>query len=143
MVKKRHRLWNLVLTLTVIVCSLALLAHYKNWTRIRSDGVQILSGFYYRNLKYSDLDSVQLVAKIPPMERLNGFSALEREKGIFREFKDSLTDKKVPVFVDNLANQKIKVVYQDSLKLFINFKDATKTEYMYHFLLDKIKEQNK
>ena len=35
-----------------------------------------------------------MVERIPPMERLNGFSALEKEKGIFREFKDSLTDNK-------------------------------------------------
>ena len=68
-----------------------------------------------------------MVERIPPMERLNGFSALEKEKGIFREFKDSLTDKKVHVFVDNIGQQKVKLVYQDSTYLYFNLKDSVET----------------
>ncbi len=102
--------------------------------------MKILSGFYYENLKYSELDSVRFVEKIPPMERLNGFSAQEKGKGIYREFKDSLTDKKVYVFVDNFSNQKIAVTYQDSLKLYLNFADSTETQNIYQFLVDRIPE---
>ncbi|WP_273568965.1 hypothetical protein [Maribacter halichondriae] len=138
-VKKRHWFWNLVAIITVIVCLLALLAHYKNWTKIKADSIRILSGFYYKDLKYSDLDSVLMVERIPPMERLNGFSALEKEKGIFREFKDSLTDKKVNVYVDNLSQHKIKIVYQDSSKLYFNYKDSLETEQLYTLLLNKLK----
>ncbi len=123
----------------VVACLIAFVAHYKNWTKIKSDHIQILSGFYYKEIKYSDLDSVLMVDEIPSMERLNGFSVLQKEKGLFREFKDSLTDKKVYVYVDNLLNQKIKIVYNDSSKLFINFSDSLKTERLFDLLKDKLK----
>lgn len=102
--------------------------------------MKILSGFYYKTLKYSELDSVKFVEKIPPMERLTGFSAQEKGKGIYREFKDSLTDKKVYVFVDNFSHQKIAVTYQDSLKLYLNFADSTETQDMYQFLVERFPE---
>lgn len=136
--KKRHRFWNIVLVLTVIVSLLAFVVHYKNWTKVEPDQVKILSGFYYKKLRYSDLDSVLMVDRIPPMERLNGFSALEKEKGLYREFKDSLTNKKIHVYVDNLANQKIKVVYNDSSILYINHSDSIKTLEFFNLLKSKI-----
>jgi len=114
--------------------------HYKNWTSTDAQEMKILSGFYYKTLKFSELDSVKLAERIPPMERLNGFSALDKGKGVYREFKDSLTDKKVYVFVDNFSNQKIAVTYQDSLKLYLNFKDSVETQNMYQFLTDRIPE---
>lgn len=61
------------------------------------------------------------------MMRLHGFSALDKEKGIFREFKDSLTDKNVYVFVDNINQQKLKLVYKDSLYVYFNWKDSVQT----------------
>ena len=136
--KKRHWLWNSLIILTVIVCLSAFSMHYKNWVKTEPDSINILSGFYYKQLKFSEIDSVHMVDKIPPMERLNGFSVLEKEKGIFREFKDSLTDKRVYVYVDKLSHQKIKIVYEDSLKLFINFKDSTETVQLYDLLSGKI-----
>ena len=142
-VKKRNRFWNVIVVLTVIICLIAFAAHYKNWTKIKPDGIQVLSGFYYAQIKFSDLDSVLLVEKIPPMVRLHGFSALEKEKGIFREFKDSLTAKKVHVYVDNLQLRKIKLVFHDSLHLYINLADSTETQQMYQFLLNKKKQSYK
>ena len=136
--KRGHGLWNILVVITVIVCTLVLISHYKNWIRTSSDTIRILSGFYYKNIPFSDLDSVQWAEKIPPMERLNGFSAMEKEKGIFREFKDSLTDKKVYVYVDNLSRQKIKLVYRDSVKLFINLKDSVDTEQLFAILQRKL-----
>lgn len=112
--------------------------HYKNWTKTDDGSLRILSGFYYQDLKYSEMDSIGWVDKIPPMERLHGFSAWEKEKGIFREFQDSLTDKKVYVFVDNYENPKIKVVHHDSIHLFINLRDSSETEEMYQQLSDKM-----
>lgn len=140
MVKRSHRFWNVIIVLTVVICLLAFLAHSKNWTKIEHDQVQILSGFYYKKLKYTQMDSVLWVDRIPPMERLNGFSAFEKEKGLFREFKDSLTSIKSNVYVDNFSNQKIKVVYNDSLKLYINFKDSLKTVQLFDLLKGKIAE---
>ncbi len=134
---------NLLAVVTVIVCFLALLAHYKNWTRLKADRLQILSGFYYKSIPYSDLDSVLMVDKIPPMIRLNGFSAFEQGKGIYQEFKDSLTDKKVNVFVDNFAQSKLKLVYHDSLQLYFNYKDSTETVNAQRFLLQKLEEFKK
>lgn len=91
--------------LTVIVCLLAFTAHYKNWTKTDAVGMKVLSGFYYQQLNFSELDSIAMIERIPPMERLNGFSALQKGKGVYREFKDSLTDKKVYVFIDNFEHQ--------------------------------------
>ena len=138
MAQQRSRFWNVIIVLTVIICFMAFLVHAKNWTKIEQDQVKILSGFYYKKLKFSEMDSVLWVDKIPPMERLNGFSAFEKEKGLFREFKDSLTNKKVNVYVDNLLNQKIKVVYSDSSKLYINYADSLETLNLYNHLKNKI-----
>ncbi|MFD0796099.1 hypothetical protein ACFQZJ_01395 [Maribacter chungangensis] len=132
--KKRHWIWNFLLVLTVIVCTWALAMHYKNWVSLESDLIRVKSGFYNQSVKYQELDSVVFVARLPPMERLNGFSALEKEKGIFREFKDSLTDKKVYVFVDNISQQKIKLVYRDSVKLYLNLTDSVQTLDLYNKL---------
>ena len=140
-VKKRHWFWNLLMVITVIVCISALVMHYKNWIQTKPDKVQILSGFYDINVPYAEMDSVMFVEKIPPMQRLNGFSALEKEKGIFQEFKDSLTEKKVHVFVDNISQQKIKVVYKDSLKLYVNRKDSLRTLELFDFLKGKLENE--
>ncbi len=110
--------------------------------KTEGEGLQILSGFYYKDIKYSELDSVVLVDKIPPMERLNGFSALEKGKGIYREFKDSLTDKKVYVFIDNYSGQKIALTYQDSLKVYLNLQDSLETHTMYQFLVERIPNES-
>jgi len=142
MAKKRHGFWNVIIVLTVIICLAAFTVHYKNWTKVEQTEFKILSGFYYKKLSFSEIDSVEMIEKIPPMERLNGFSALQKEKGLFREFKDSLSDKKVHVYVDNLANQKIKVVYNDSAKLYINYVDSLKTQKLFTFLKNKIQETN-
>ncbi|MFH6602825.1 hypothetical protein ACEZ3G_05010 [Maribacter algicola] len=138
--KKRHWLWNMLAIITVIVCVLVLSAHFKNWTKVKPDQLQILSGFYYKEIKYSDLDSILMVERIPPMERLNGFSAFDKGKGIYREFKDSLTDKKVYVFVDNFSNQKIRLVKKDASQLFVNLKDSTETADLFRFLHTKMEE---
>ena len=138
--KKRLWLWNVLAVLTVIICLSAFAMHYKNWTSIDTNEMKILSGFYYKKLKFSELDSIKLVEKIPPMERLNGFSVQEKGKGIYREFKDSLTDKKVYVFIDNFSHQKIAVTYQDSLKLYFNFADSIDTQNTYQLLLERIPE---
>ena len=136
---KRHWFWNLLLVLTVIVCAFALTMHYKNWVSVKSNYIKVMSGFYSQSVDYNELDSVVFVARLPPMERLNGFSALEKEKGVFREFKDSLTDKKVYVFVDNISQQKIKLVYKDSVKLYLNLKDSVKTLNLFNSLVPKLR----
>ncbi|ASV29988.1 hypothetical protein [Maribacter cobaltidurans] len=136
--KKRHWFWNLLLVITIVVCVTVLTMHYKNWIKNTPDHVRLLSGFYLEKVPYSDLDSVVFVERIPPMLRLNGFSALEKEKGIFQEFKDSLTDKKIYVFVDNISQPKIKLVYKDSLKLYFNLKDSVETVNMFNDLKGKL-----
>jgi len=141
-VKKRLWLWNLILVLTVILCSSALILHFKNWITVKSNEVKVTSGFYNVAIPFGKIDSLVFVERIPPMERLNGFSALEKEKGIFREFKDSLTDKKVHVFADNISQQKIKIVYYDSLKLYLNLKDSVKTLHLFEEIKEKTKQNS-
>ncbi len=139
--KKRHWLWNIIIVITVIACLMAFAAHYKNWTRIEPDKMTILSGIYYHDLAFKDLDQVEWVDKIPPMVRLNGFSAFEKGKGVYQEFKDTLTDRKVYVFVDNFENQKIHLVNKDSSQLFLNMKDSLETVEMFEFFKGKIELQ--
>lgn len=124
---KNHWIWTVLLIVTVILCAAILILHFKNWISNDSQSLKLRSGFYTVEIPYSELDSLVMVERIPPMERLNGFSALEKEKGIFREFKDSLTDKKVYVFVDNIDQKKVKLVYKDSTYLYFNLKDSVET----------------
>lgn len=136
--KERPWFWNILIVITIIIVLCVFTAHYKNWTKIKSDRFRILSGFYSKEIKFSELDSVLWVDKIPPLIRLNGFSAMETEKGIYKEFKDSLTDTKVNVFVDKLSDPKIKLIYGDSLKLFFNLSDSTDTQRLYQQLSIRI-----
>lgn len=136
--KERPWFWNILIGITIILVLCVFTAHYKNWTKVKSDRFRILSGFYSKEIKFSELDSVVWVEKIPPLIRLNGFSAMETEKGIYQEFKDTLTDKRLNVFVDNLSHPKIKLVYRDSLKLFFNLSDSTDTQRLYHQLAIRI-----
>ena len=103
----------------------------------------ILSGIYYHELKYADLAQVDWVEKIPPMVRLNGFSAFDRGKGVYQEFKDTLTDKKVYVFVDNFEQQKIRLVQKDASQLFLNLKDSAETVKMFELINRKMEETPK
>ena len=137
--KKRHWFWNLLIILAVIVSLLSFMAHYKNWVWKKSDRIQILSGVYFKELPFNTLNEVSMVRKIPSLERKNGFSAWEKEKGIF---KDSLNEEKlVYVYVDNLEDQKVRLTYNDSLLLFINLADSLKTKELYLYLQEKIGAQ--
>lgn len=136
--KNKHWLLNIVIVLTLLVCIAAFAVHYKNWTRLEANQISILSGIYYHDIKYADLDKIEWVDKIPPMQRLNGFSAFEKGKGVYQEFKDSLTDKKVYVFVDNFSSQKIRLVSKDSSQLFLNMKDSIETVKVFDFLKEKL-----
>ncbi|MEM7484343.1 MAG: hypothetical protein AAF348_03970 [Bacteroidota bacterium] len=126
--KKRHWLWNIVIVVTLIVCVFAFILHYKNWHKIEEGQLKILSGIYYQNIPIGEIDSLLLVDKLPEMERSNGFSWMAKEKGVF---KDSITQTKVYVFVDDLKQQKIKLVHHDSLKTYLNFNDSLQTQKFY------------
>lgn len=130
--KKRHILLNLILVVSVIVCLLALLAHAKNWDRIKEDRLQVLSGAYWLDLPLSDIQTLEWVERLPQMEREHGFSAWAMEKGRFR---DSLQPgHSVLVLVDNLRHRKIRIGYRDSLSVYLNLKDSLDTEALYQQL---------
>lgn len=129
--KKRHWLWNVLIVLTLVICFLAFLAHYKNWHKIEEGELKILSGIYYQSIPLNEIDSLKLVDRVPELERSSGFSWMVAEKGVF---VDSITQSKVHFFVDDLSQQKIKVVHHDSLQVFINFKDSVQTQEFYQIL---------
>ena len=133
--KTRHWLWNIAIALTLVLVVIAFLAHYKNWIKVENDEFKILSGIYYKELNFTDVNAVEMVDKIPSLERLNGFSVKETEKGIFR---DSIYNTEVYIFVDKLSRQKIKVTYNDSLQLFFNISDSLETEKMYTLFSSKL-----
>ena len=129
--KKRHWLWNVLIVVTVVFCVLAFVEHYKNWHKIEEGNLRIFSGIYYQKVPLAEIDSVLLVDKLPEMERSSGFSWDMKEKGVF---KDSITQTKVYVFVDDLRQQKIKLVHHDSLKMYINLQDSLQTQELYSIL---------
>ncbi|WP_437399798.1 hypothetical protein [Flagellimonas lutimaris] len=129
--RKRHWLWNVLIVLTVALCVLVFVEHYKNWHRIEEGNFKIFLGIYYQKIPLTELDSVLLVDKLPEMERSSGFSWMEKEKGVF---VDSISKTKVYVFVDDLYQQKIKVVHHDSLKMYLNLKDSLETQKIYAIL---------
>ncbi|SNY95246.1 hypothetical protein [Flagellimonas pacifica] len=133
--KKRHWFWNLLIVLTLAACLFAFVIHYKNWHKIEEGQLKVLSGIYYQRIPISKIDSVQFVDKLPEMERSSGFSWMAKEKGVF---KDSLTETKVYVFVDDLRQQKIRLVHDDSLKVFLNFKDSLETQQVYQILKEEL-----
>jgi hypothetical protein len=124
---KKSWVWTVLLVITVICCAFVLILHTRNWVANDGNNLSLRSGFYNVEIPLDELDSIIFVERIPPMERLHGFSALEKEKGVFREFKDSLTDKKVRVFVDNINQNKVKLVYKDSTYVYFNLKDSVET----------------
>nr|WP_299339603.1 hypothetical protein [Allomuricauda sp.] len=137
--KKRHWFWNLLIFLTLAFCLSAFTLHYKNWYEVENGELKILSGAYYQRLPLEEIDSVMMVERIPEMERAHGFSWLAKEKGVF---KDSLTESKVYVFVDDLRQQKIRLVHKDTLKIFINFTDSLTTQRLFENLNDVVLAKN-
>lgn len=110
---------------------MAFIFHYKNWTKIEDGEFKVTSGIYGKYIPMTQINEVVWVEKIPQMQRKNGFSWLAKEKGVFI---DSLTQREVFVFVDDLRQPKIKMTYRDSLVLYLNFSDSLKTaEYMTKF----------
>ncbi|MGJ8733576.1 MAG: hypothetical protein ACSHW4_10540 [Cellulophaga sp.] len=132
---KKHWLWNIVIVLTLVLVAIAFFMHYKNWIKVEDNQFKILSGIYYKKLDFADINTVEMVDKIPSLERINGFSVSETEKGVFR---DSIYNTDVYIFVDKLSKQKIKVTYRDSLQLFFNVSDSLETEKMYTMFSHKI-----
>ncbi len=140
--KKRHWLWNVLIVLTLIVCLLAFVAHYKNWHKIEEGELQIFSGIYRQSIPVMEIDSILFVEKLPEMERSSGFSWLAKEKGVF---KDSIHHTKVYVFVDDLRQHKIKLVHHDTLQLYFNMQDSLETQKIYTILqarMDSLKTSN-
>lgn len=135
---KKNWVWTIALIITVIVCAFVLTLHIKNWVDDDVNSLSLRSGFYNVEIPLNELDSVVFVERIPPMQRLHGFSAFDKEKGVFREFKDSLTDKKVRVFVDNINQNKVKLVYKDSAYVYFNLKDSVETVQLFQKLSARI-----
>lgn len=134
--QKRHWVWSILLLFTLVVCFFALLAHYKNWVWEKENSFNVLSGVYYKNLPFNNINEIEWVKKIPSLERSSGFSAWSKEKGVFI---DSLKpDNTVYVYVDNLEHRKLRLRYQDSLLLFINLADSLETIQLYEYLDSKI-----
>ena len=132
---RRHWLLNLLIVVSLILCLLAFAAHYRTWKRVRADRVQLLTGFYYAEIPYDDIDSLSWKEQLPQLERDHGFSFWANEKG---RFQDTLfPGRPVYIFVDDLRHPKLKVDYRDSLILYLNFADSVETHLMYEHLLQK------
>ena len=74
----------------------------------------------------------------PAYATVKRLSAFDKGKGIYQEFKDSLTDEEVHVYIDNFSNRKIKLVYNDSLLLYMNMKDSLDTDALFLFLEEQL-----
>ena len=132
---KRHWFLNLLIIVSVIFCLWAFAAHSRTWKRVGEDRVQLLTGFYYQEVPYHEIDSLSWKQHIPQMVRDHGFSYWAREKG---RFNDSLLPgRPIYVFVDDLRQPKLKISYRDTLVLYLNFADSLETRAMYELLLRK------
>jgi len=131
--KKRHWLWNFLIILTCVICALAFALHYKNWTQIEEDKLTIVSGFYYTEIFFEDLEEVTMVPKIPELDRVSGFSAWEIEKGIFRDTLQNIPN--IRMYIDDLKQEKIQLDRKDASTVYVNFTDSLKTKEMYEFLV--------
>jgi len=134
--KKRHWLWNFLIILTCVICALAFALHYKNWTQIEEDKMTIVSGFYYTEILFEDLEEVTMVPKIPELDRVSGFSAWEIEKGIFRDTLQNIPN--IRMYIDDLKQEKIQLDRKDASTVYVNFTDSLKTKEMYEFLVATI-----
>lgn len=129
--KKKKRFWalNILIVAAILICAAAFVLHYKNWVKIEEGTFRIISGIYMQEIPIEEIDQVEWVDKIPSMERDHGFSAWEKEKGIFI---DSVNlNRKIYVFVDNLTHRKIKLRYRDSLELYVNLSDSTESTVLF------------
>jgi hypothetical protein len=134
---RRHWILNILIVLAVLCSLAAFVIHSKNWTRLQEGRMRILSGLYYQEVPFSELDSVLWKERIPQMERNHGFSFWAREKGVF---VDSLhPGRPVYVFVDDLRQHKIKVRYRDTMVLYLNFSDSLETQAMFQVLENEMK----
>lgn len=136
---KYYWLWNIIIVLTVLACIGAFVLHYKNWSKFEEGHFQVVSGVYKQKINLSDISEIAYVERLPEMERKNGFSWLAKEKGVF---KDSLTANTVYVFVDDLHQQKIRLIHNDSLKLYINFLDSLETKKVFEKLKNGMENEN-
>ena len=134
--KKRHWLWNFLIILTCVICALAFALHYKNWTQIEEDKLTIVSGCYYTEIFFEDLEEVTMVPKIPELDRVSGFSAWEIEKGIFRDTLQNIPN--IRMYIDDLKQEKIQLDRKDASTVYVNFTDSLKTKEMYEFLVATI-----
>lgn len=132
---KKHWFWNTLIVLTLLCCVIAFGLHYKNWVSLKEDHFKITSGIYRQKIPVSTINTLQLVPKIPELERKNGFSWMAKEKGVFL---DSITGAKVYVFVDDLRRQKVEMVHHDSLVLYFNLTDSLKTMELFEGIALKI-----
>lgn len=133
---RRHWVLNLLIVAAILCSIVAFVMHSKNWTRLQEDHMQILSGLYFQDVPFGELDSVLLEERIPQMVRSHGFSFWAREKGVFT---DSLYPQRpVYVYVDDLRQHKIKVRYRDTMVLYLNFADSLETQTMYQFLKNEL-----
>ena len=138
--KKKNWFWNLVIVVTVVVCIVGFAIHYKNWSKIEEGHFQVVSGIYKQRISLSEINSIAWVQQLPKMERNNGFSWLTKEKGVF---KDSISDTRVYVFVDDLRQQKVRLVHSDSLVLYFNFSDSLETQNMYKSIHEVLERREK
>lgn len=122
----------MVIVLTCIICVLAFALHYKNWTQVKEDRLTIVSGFYYTEILFDDLQAVSLVPKIPELDRVNGFSPWAIEKGIFRDTLLNIDN--IRLYIDDLKQEKIKLDRTNASSVYLNFSDSLKTKEIYDFL---------
>lgn len=128
MKKRNNWFWNVLIVITLIICVLAFVLHYKNWTKFEEGNFQILSGIYKQRIPLAEIDAINFVPRIPELQRKNGFSWLAKEKGVFL---DSISGTKVYVFVDDLKQQKIELIHHDSLLIYLNLKDSLETTQLF------------
>jgi Domain of unknown function (DUF3784) len=113
-----------------------LLYGYGN-TKVKFENTELkISGLYGIELSYSSIDKVELLSEIPKVElKTNGFSLGCVMKGNFKLDKVG----KCKLYLKTIKAPFIKVVYNGSRIMFLNFAESEETENVFQELNSKIK----
>ncbi len=136
--RKRQWIWNIVIGITVIICLSAFILHSKNWVKEEEKGFTLITGFYSSEVIFRDVESVEMVPRIPEMERESGFSVWGVEKGIFRDTLEGLEG--IRVYVDELKYPKILLQQKGSAPIYFNFRDSLETDLFYRKLSERLND---
>ena len=112
--------------------------HDKNITWEDGRKFSVWSGFYFKMITYSEVDSLVLEDKIPNLKlRSNGYAAFGKKKGNFIRSNDA---KEILLFVNKPRSKCIHLFLEDGGEVYFNFDKDEKTVELFNELKIRLKD---